>query len=94
MTQCFSKPKQPSKTSTKNSLASLRSARAGLREDRRNSGSNFYVVDKDLYNAHLATEEDLIKVKEITANSVLLKPTAKDAYRVALKVFKRDYKKF
>ena len=54
----------------------------------------FYVVDKALYNAHLATEEDLIKVKEITENSVLLKPTAKDAYRVALKVFKRDYKKF
>lgn len=91
MTQCL---KRDAKGTEQNRLASLRSARAGLREDRRNSGSHFYVVDKALYNAHLATEEDLIKVKEITANSVLLKPTAKDAYRVALKVFKRDYKKF
>ena len=78
------------------SLASLRSARGGSAESPRNPGSANYVVDRVLWNAQAATEEDLIRVQKIDKRHglVVLKPTTRDAYKVALEVFKKDYKAF
>lgn len=96
MHSCLDKSSSSRKASTKNSLASLRSARGGCVESPRNPGSTNYVVDKVLWNAQAATEEDLIRVQKIDKRHglVVLKPTARDAYKVALEVFEKDYKAF
>jgi len=75
-------------------LASLRSAREGSKDAWRNPGSNFYVVDKLLYNAHEAGPDDLIRVQKMTGSNctVYLKPVIGKEYVVSYKDFKRDYK--
>lgn len=100
MTQCFKKDTKlkkisiPSKAYTKISLASLRSARGRWRNTVRNPGSNFYVVDRLLYNAQAAEADDLIRVEKVNRKTgkVILQPLLKKKFVVSLKDFERDYK--
>lgn len=94
MTQCFKKISIPSKAFTKISLASLRSARGNSVDTVRSPGSNFYVVDKLLYNAQAAEADDLIRVEKVDRRTgkVILQPLLKEKFVVSLKDFERDYK--